>query len=780
MVENAFLIPLVLLVAAGAVALGGWHAPRWSRGLAIAAAGYALVHAAAILFTIALAESHAPIRISLGDVLPLGDAGWFRRFSPVTFQIDGLSALLSFLVTLIGFLAPVVASADFVRREPGEGPAPPRCPASILLVTSMTVVVVMTSHLLLLLLAWGVAGGASSLLVGHGLRRQSTPQAIPPREACARAFIGFRACDLVLLFALLGLYATAEAVLPGRATFDLNGWLANLRACRDQGTVHPALLTSIGYLFVAGVAGRTALWPFHAWLPGALGGLAPGNALAFLACLIVAGTSVLFRVHPLLTPGAGIAVAYAGGVAALAGASVAAVQHDLRRILAYATVSQIGYAMLAFGIGLLGPSRSAHAWPSALFHIVAQVLSLACLALAFGSLARGVRGALGHLRSGADPWDIRHMGGWIGGGRRLGLMDLFLLPFSPFLGLIAGSHRDLWRQARMPMTTWCLAVSAMALAGMPFFSGFLSRGNILAETLDLAQQRPQHVLLVLLGFGASLGTAFLMARTVHRVLSGPSRLPEQAFHCVTESPRSMTVPMGVLAVLCLWAFFHPDPSGFSSDAAQVWFLRAAPFSGASGAVTPSPGSPSSPALSVTPDSTARGAEAMSSNLPGPARYAAIAVTLLAAFLGLRAATRPCGHTTDTAFEPFATLCPRTYQFLLEDGYSDRIYAWAFVRPVRSLSALAQTLDEGILDPWLVNPWALVAVLASRVHALLDDLLLDRLVTGASRGAGRLGRVPDFCEERPVLGFLACLVAVAGAVALLLLFLQTDPVSRLVP
>ena len=311
-----------------------------------------------------------------------------------------------------------------------------------------------------------------------------------------------------------------------------------------SGRLGGGLLTAAGLCLFCGAVGKSAQFPLHVWLPDAMEGPTPVSALIHAATMVAAGVYMVTRMFPILTPDALVVIAYIGAITAILGATIAVAQYDIKRVLAYSTISQLGYMIMGLGVG---------AYVAGFFHLMTHAAFKACLFLGSGSVIHAVEHAFHKTHNDLDPQDMRNMGGL---------------------------------RAKMPLTFWTFLIATVALAGVPLTSGFLSKDAILAGALGFGGlSRPVHFLLPLIGFAAAGLTAFYMFRLIFLTFYGEPReksLVENAH----ESPRVMTVPLIVLAALSFWIFYAWNPLG-----GEGWFhhLVRAPEAGlqaAGGATLP--------------------------------------------------------------------------------------------------------------------------------------------------------------------------------------------------
>ena len=362
------------------------------------------------------------------------------------------------------------------------------------------------NSLLLLFVCWEIVGLASYLLIGFWFHR---PEAA---AAAKKAFITTRIGDLGLFLGMLWLYRSAGTLLFYDGGAGVPRSLGARVSALPAAAGGLALSTAIGLLIFCGAVGKSGQFPLHVWLPDAMEGPSPVSALIHAATMVAAGVFLIARVYPLMAADQGLAaaplhaltvVAFIGAITALMGACIAVAQTDIKRVLAFSTVSQLGYMMLAVGVG---------SWAAAIFHLLTHAFFKALLFLGAGSVIHAAR----------HEQDIRRLGG---------------------LG------------TKMRATFATFAIGSMALAGVPFlFSGFWSKEGILhaAHAWDVSR------LPLLMGLAAVVLTAFYMTRLVAEVFFGKAR-SHAAAHA-HESPAVMTVPLIVLAVGAVGLGFLGTPA----------------------------------------------------------------------------------------------------------------------------------------------------------------------------------------------------------------------------
>ncbi|HKN87315.1 MAG TPA: NADH-quinone oxidoreductase subunit L [Nitrospiraceae bacterium] len=403
--------------------------------------------------------------------------------------VDRLTAVMLMLVTTVSSLVHVY-TIGYMHGDKGYA----RFFAYIALFTFSMLMLVMADNFLQLFVFWEAVGLCSYLLIGHWYERDAA------RAAATKAFIVNRIGDFGFLLGLLLVLLTFGS-LEYRHVFaqatDFVGTTTNLLG-PVGGTWQVSTVTLICLLLFIGAVGKSAQFPLHVWLPDAMEGPTPISALIHAATMVTAGVFMVARLAPLYTvsPAAMTVVAATGGFTMLLGASIALTQNDIKRIVAYSTVSQLGYMVMACGLG---------AYTAGMYHLLTHGAFKALLFLGAGSVII----ALHHEQ------DIRRMGG---------LKD------------------------KLPTTYSTMVVGSLALAGFPFTSGFFSKDEILVGAWQAGAFGQVLAILGLLTAGL---TAFYSFRLIFVVFWGTSRVdPHHAQH-IHEPSSAMTIPLIILAVLSI-------------------------------------------------------------------------------------------------------------------------------------------------------------------------------------------------------------------------------------
>ena len=485
-VQHLWLIPTLPLLAAAITALLPKGSRKIAAALAIAALTVSLLLALGALGT-ALAEPAAKHTANFA---------WFDLGTDAVrlgWLLDPLNAFMAVMVGFVGLLI-FIFSLGYMREDTNAKQF--FCYLSLFAAAMLGIV--LSNSLLLLFISWELVGLASYLLIGFWFHKPAAA------AAAKKAFITTRVGDLAFLLGLVWLYhATGSTLLfdDGRGVLEATALntLASTIVCGGL-----AASTAVGLLLFGGAAGKSGQFPLHIWLPDAMEGPTPVSALIHAATMVAAGVFLMARVFPLMEvdqiasyniplsgPHALTVVAFIGAFTALLGACIAVAQNDLKRVLAFSTVSQLGYMMLAIGVG---------SWVAAIFHLLTHAFFKALLFLGAGSV----------IHAAHHEQDIRRMGGL---------------------------------RTKMKLTFLTFAVGMMALAGVPFlFSGFWSKEAILHG----AHAWPVSQLPFWFALVAVVLTAFYMTRLVCEVFLGRPR--SAAAEHAHESPAVMTVPLALLAV----------------------------------------------------------------------------------------------------------------------------------------------------------------------------------------------------------------------------------------
>ena len=396
-------------------------------------------------------------------------------------KLDALSMMMLFVVTGVGGLIHIYSYGYMHEDE-----SMPRFFACLSLFTFSMLGIVLANNFLMMFIFWELVGVSSYLLIGFWFEKPSAG------DAAKKAFITNRLGDFGFLFGILMVWG-----LLGSLNFSVLS--ANTAALGASATL-------VGLLIFCGAMGKSAQFPLHVWLPDAMEGPTPVSALIHAATMVAAGVYMLCRSLFLFDHDALQVISYIGGFTALLAALMAVQQNDIKRIIAYSTLSQLGYMVMA--VGLSGPT-------AAMFHLTTHAFFKALLFLAAGSVILGMH----------HEQDIWHMGNL---------------------------------RKKMPITFWTFFAGALALSGIPPFAGFYSKDSILAQCLD----QKNYLLFGVAVFVAAL-TAFYTFRLFFVVFFGKEK-SDHAKHA-HESPLVMTAPLMILAVFAAIGGFIGITNNYGSQ-----------------------------------------------------------------------------------------------------------------------------------------------------------------------------------------------------------------------
>jgi NADH-quinone oxidoreductase subunit L len=485
-VLSLWVIPAVPMLAAGLIALLKQSKRKTAAMLAIGSMIISLLVALNAFGHVLGTWSHG------GETREIYNFDWFSLGAThlqLGWVLDPLAAVMLVMVTFVGLLIFIYSTGYMAQDENFT-----RFFCFLSLFAGAMLGVLIANSLLLLFMCWEIVGLTSYLLIGFWYHKPSAA------AAAKKAFLTTRVGDIFFLLGIVWLFAQT-----GTTLFYNNGAGAIEPAALATLLSQPAALgltaaTAIGLLIFAGAAGKSGQLPLHVWLPDAMEGPTPVSALIHAATMVAAGVYLVARVYPLMSAGAAAGgttvsltvVAWVGALTALFGALVAVAQNDIKRILAYSTVSQLGYMMVGLAVGGVAVG---------MFHLITHAFFKALLFLGAGSVIHGCH----------EEQDIRHMGGL---------------------------------RREMPLTFATYSIGMLALSGFPlFFSGFWSKDAIIGAAHSWPLSQGPFALLVI---GALL-TAFYMTRQVMYVFFGKWRGHGHAH----ESPKVMTLPLAVLAVFAI-------------------------------------------------------------------------------------------------------------------------------------------------------------------------------------------------------------------------------------
>lgn len=483
MTKLTYLIPLFPLIGFLINGLGRKSISKSVSGIIASLAILASFVVSVLTFLEVKAEGFTAKKIKLFDFINTAGIN-----IPLEFQIDQLSALFLLIITGVGFLIHVY-STKYMHEEEGQHYA--RYFAYLNLFVFSMLLLVMGSNFVVMFIGWEGVGLCSYLLIGYWFKNHEY------NNAAKKAFVMNRIGDLGFLLAVFWMIGQF-----GSTTFT--------EIFPKASTAAPAVLTGITLLLFVGATGKSAQIPLYTWLPDAMAGPTPVSALIHAATMVTAGIYMIARSNILYTlaPLTPTIVAIIGLATALLAASIAIQQNDIKKVLAYSTVSQLGLMFLGLGVG---------AYTGAVFHVMTHAFFKALLFLGAGSVIH----AMHHEQ------DIRNMGGL---------------------------------KKHLPITHLTFLIGCIAIAGIPPFSGFFSKDEILMGAFA------KSPVLYAIGTFSALLTAFYMFRLYSLTFLGKFRGTSEQEHHLHESPGAMTFPLIVLALLAVFAGFLGVPEVFAADA----------------------------------------------------------------------------------------------------------------------------------------------------------------------------------------------------------------------
>jgi NADH-quinone oxidoreductase subunit L len=398
-------------------------------------------------------------------------------------QVDQLTVVMLLVVSFVGLLIHIY-STGYMAHEGGYY----RFFSYLNLFMFFMLTLVMAANLIVMFVGWEGVGLCSYLLIGFWFLKKSAA------DAGKKAFITTRIGDFGFTVGLLFVFATFHSINFETVFKDL-----------AQNPRSEALLTTICILLFTGAIGKSAQLPLYVWLPDAMEGPTPVSALIHAATMVTAGVYMVARMNPLFSraPVAMLLVAIVGAVTAFYSATIGLVQTDIKKVLAYSTVSQLGYMFLACGVG---------SYAAGIFHLMTHAFFKGLLFLAAGSVIHAMGG----------EQDMMKMGGL---------------------------------RKKIPVTYWTMLIATLAIAGIPGFAGFFSKDEI----LEAAGSGPHaNIWLWLLGVAGAGLTSFYMFRLVFLTFFGEPRYDERRVH-VHESPRNMTIPLMILAFFSIFGGWFAAP-----------------------------------------------------------------------------------------------------------------------------------------------------------------------------------------------------------------------------
>jgi NADH-quinone oxidoreductase subunit L len=551
-------------------------------------------------------EGFEPVVVNLFDFIHAGGLS-----IPFAFQVDQLSVLFMLIITGVGFLIHVY-STSYMHEESGQQFA--RYFSFLNLFVFSMLLLVLGANYVIMFIGWEGVGLCSYLLIGYWFKN------IDYGNAAKKAFIMNRIGDLGFLIALFWMISQFGSVTFGDVFSKAT-------------TTSTGILTGITLLLFIGATGKSAQIPLYTWLPDAMAGPTPVSALIHAATMVTAGIYMIARSNIMytLSPVTQTVVAITGLATAILAATIAIKQNDIKKVLAYSTVSQLGYMFLGLGVG---------AYTGAVFHVMTHAFFKALLFLGAGSVIHAMH----------NEQDIRKMGGL---------------------------------KKYLPVTHITFLLGCLAIAGIPPFSGFFSKDEILAAAYE------KNPVYYVIGVAGAMMTAFYMFRLYATTFLGQFRGTSQQQHGLHESPAAITIPLIVLAILAVIGGFVGIPKVILPDAHKLEQFLSPVFA-------------SSAKLQEVHVENA-GTEWM--------------LMLVSAGLALIAVVYAWNHFSK---KPELGEAHGFGKVLANKWYVDELYDAIFVRPLNALARVLNNVVEKSVIDWIVNGVGRLVQYGSRQIRLLQS------------------------------------------------------------
>ena len=588
--------------------------------------------------------------------------------------VDNITCLMLLVVSLISFLVHLY-SIEYMKDDPRYS----RYFAFLGIFTFSMNGIILSDSLIMMYVFWELVGLSSFLLIGFWFENDKPPL------AANKAFLTNRVGDIGMFIGIMILYFSV-------GSFNINVII------NGTSDMNSSLLTVAGILVFMGAVGKSAQFPLHIWLPDAMEGPTPVSALIHAATMVAAGVYMTFRIFPFLTPEALCVVAIIGAITALMAAIIAITRNDIKAVLAYSTISQLGYMIMALGVG-------AHLY--ALFHLVTHAMFKACLFLCSGSVIHAMHHSLHHLDDHhTDPQNMNNMGG---------LKD------------------------KMPITYTTMLISTLAITGVPFFSGFLSKDGILAGVLSYYHMyHGWTIILPIAGFGAAMITAFYMFRLIFKTFHGKPANAKIYKH-IHESPLPMTMPLILLSFLSLAFVFTLNINPLNS---KGWFKN----------------------IIGHVDHNFLDMKAVEQGIHH-AHKQAMYLSLFVAFVGIVISIifyyfkKVDVNKVSNIFNVIGL-----YNLSKNKFYIDKIYNIILYKPFLNQTKIASYIDWDIYDQKIVDAWGWITLKLSDISSKADYSILDqKIIDGASHLTNflsmKMKKIQSGVIQHYLLGGFMCLVII---------------------
>jgi NADH-quinone oxidoreductase subunit L len=652
--SHLYLIPLFPLITAALMFFFGRRLPKAAVSfLCVGSVFLSFLYAAGAVFQLLAADAeHRVYQLILFEWITPGMTPAHGALVPFIadwgYLLDPLSCVMILVVTGVGFLIHVY-SIGYMAHEGGYY----RFFGYLNLFMFSMLTLVLANNLLLLFVGWEGVGLCSYLLIGFYFLKKSAA------DAGKKAFIVNRIGDfgfilgIFLIATTFGTIRFSSQGLGDPAAFS--GIVQTLAAMVSHGQLVAGapVLTTIALLLFVGATGKSAQIPLYVWLPDAMEGPTPVSALIHAATMVTAGVYMVARMNAIyqLAPVAMDVVAFIGAATAIFAASMALVQTDIKKVLAYSTISQLGYMFLALGVG---------AFAAGIFHLMTHAFFKALLFLGAGSVIHSLSG----------EQDIRKMGG-------------------------------LWNT--IPATSRPFLIATLAIAGIFPFAGFFSKDEILGHAFHRSQMMDRYLFLWAIGLITAGMTAYYMFRLLFLTFFGLSRVSPELEEHIHESPKSMTVPLMILAFLSMCGGWFALPVLWGEKNTFGIFLE--------------------PVLGGVETET--GAVQLGQHTLFK-EYFLMILSLTVVGLGLWAAYQMF-LKNPKLHEKIAASFPRLHNVLVHKYYVDEIYDAVIVNRIKDLSTALAWVDAHIIDGLGVDGASWLTRYFSRISIWWDKWVVDGIV-----------------------------------------------------
>ena len=583
--------------------------------------------------------------------------------------IDNISVIMLLVVAIISFLVHIFSIA-YMKGDTRYN----RYFAYLGIFTFSMSGIVLTHNLLMMYIFWELVGLSSYLLIGFWYEKKSAS------DAGKKAFIVNRIGDIGMLAGILIIFANYHTFTFIDIFFQISQ--SNLPFGSET------WLTVTGILLFCGAIGKSAQFPLHVWLPDAMEGPTPVSALIHAATMVAAGVFFVARIFPMLSGGALLFIAVIGALSAFIPATIALTQNDIKRVLAYSTVSQLGYMVMALGIG---------AYTFAFFHLITHAFFKACLFLGSGSVIHSMH----------HEQDIRNMGGL---------------------------------RKKMPWTYASFLVSSIAISGIPLTSGFLSKDGILAGSYAFASLTGNWFFPAV-GFFVAMLTAFYMFRLIILTFHGKPR-DEEKYNHAHESPFVMVMPLVVLSLLSIFIWYTPNP--FNPEQGQFlskWVKTpeiSVPVNSRYSFMKPDNMIESSANSEIQTEHSEITYSTAYTDAMHEAHIPSMILSLSLALLGILLAYLIYQWKKINADKLASSLKP-LYNLSFNKWYFDEIYYATFVAGTLGLSKFFAWFDATVIDG-IVDGTASVTRGLSRISERFDSVVVDGIVNFTAYFSGFIGLI----------------------------------------